>query len=312
MISVYSYIFRALLLLSISYRTYKKQTLTNLGCFTALVTGLIHCFLLSSNLYILLVVWFFVSSTYFTKFKAQRKLKKLITVSITDNPQHKINHSARNHVQVIANSFTSTVLILAVYLSDLENRYVSSSQSVPSSKLYESLIIGIIANYSSVISDTWSSELGILSESSPILITNFKKCPPGTNGGVTFFGLASGVSGALSIAIISVGFLQFIFKDFTVLDGGARVLLVFSLIVLSGLFGTLLDSYMGATLQLSVASSDSHKIIESLNGEKISSLQKIENIKRVSGLDILSNNGVNYLMTLITSTTFMIIYYCFT
>jgi uncharacterized protein (TIGR00297 family) len=49
--------------------------------------------------------------------------------------------------------------------------------------------------------DTWSTEIGTLSETRPRLLTSWQPVAPGTSGGVTPLGLAAAVGGALLIAI---------------------------------------------------------------------------------------------------------------
>lgn len=47
----------------------------------------------------------------------------------------------------------------------------------------------------------WASEIGILNESWPILITTFKRVPPGTNGGVSQLGLLASFGGGATIGL---------------------------------------------------------------------------------------------------------------
>lgn len=139
------------------------------------------------------------------------------------------------------------------------------------------LVIGIIANYACVAADTFSSELGILSKSSPRLITswNLKKVPRGTNGGVTLVGLAAGLLGSIIIVTTSVLFLPFCTADSKTLPGGGqpwdvkeRQALILGLTV-SGLLGSVMDSVLGGLFQRSVKDVRSGKIVEGEGGERV-------------------------------------------
>ena len=113
--------------------------------------------------------------------------------------------------------------------------------------------------------DTFSSELGILSQSKPRLITApWRIVPPGTNGGVTSAGLLAGLLGAFIIASTSTLLLPFC-KDWSF----AQKLLFTQYMTLAGLSGSLLDSYLGAVLQASVINVQSGKIIEGEGGRKV-------------------------------------------
>ncbi|EIE76737.1 hypothetical protein RO3G_01441 [Rhizopus delemar RA 99-880] len=46
-------------------------------------------------------------------------------------------------------------------------------------------------------------ELGILNKEWPILITKFKKVPPGTNGGVSGLGLLASIAGGGCIGLVA-------------------------------------------------------------------------------------------------------------
>jgi uncharacterized protein (TIGR00297 family) len=91
--------------------------------------------------------------------------------------------------------------------------------------------------------DTWATELGVLSRSAPRLVTNGQVVERGTSGGVTPTGTMSALGGSLLIAVLAISFWP-----------GARpslpaALAVFGSIGLAGLAGSLLDSYLGATVQ---------------------------------------------------------------
>lgn len=114
-------------------------------------------------------------------------------------------------------------------------------------------------------SDTFSSELGILSKSKPRLITApWRVVPPGTNGGVTLAGLGAGLLGACIVAYSSMLIMPFC-KDWTLVDKTKYTLAM----TFAGLSGSLLDSYLGAVLQASVVDVHSGKIVEGEGGKKV-------------------------------------------
>lgn len=81
--------------------------------------------------------------------------------------------------------------------------------------------------------DTWATEVGSHSPSAPRLISNGRRVPAGTDGGITLRGTAGGVAGALFIA----GLVH-------LLAPGR-----FVAVAVAGIAGMLLDSLLGATLQ---------------------------------------------------------------
>ena len=83
--------------------------------------------------------------------------------------------------------------------------------------------------------DTWATELGMLANGPPRLITSFRKVPAGTSGGVTPEGFAASLGGALVVGL-----------TYGLLEGDRRAALVASV---SGVCASLADSLLGATLQ---------------------------------------------------------------
>lgn len=72
---------------------------------------------------------------------------------------------------MLANSGIASLLVLAVWrLAGWEDKCLDGKESA----VITSLIGGIIGHYSSCNGDTWSSELGVLSDAQPRLITTFK------------------------------------------------------------------------------------------------------------------------------------------
>lgn len=281
--SFYSLAFKTLTLVYIAYRSYAHKSLTNSGILTAIVTGIIHS-LPPTNLFLTLIVAFYVSSSKATKYKEEIKSQK--TKAPIDKNNLTSSHTQRTHIQVLANSITASFLCLVlVFTNDPYKQKL--------------LTVGMISQYAAVTADTWSSELGILSKSDPFLITNFKTVPPGTNGGVSKAGLISGFIGASIIGALSL----FVIEENRILH-----LIYFSFV---GLLGSVIDSILGAYLQASVVDKKDGLVLETLGGAKITKdylKDPTHEYKTVSGADILSNNGVNILMATITTFTSIAFY----
>ncbi len=84
--------------------------------------------------------------------------------------------------------------------------------------------------------DTWATSLGALSPRPPRDILRGRVVPPGTSGGVSWFGTSGGLMGAALVAIAA-----------TLVGGGSRSLYLTT--VALGFAGMLLDSVLGASVQ---------------------------------------------------------------
>ena len=150
------------------------------------------------------------------------------------------------------------------------------------------LIVGVIANYAAVAADTFSSELGILSNSQPRLITSptLRKVPKGTNGGVTIWGLVAGLLGSFIIVTSAMVFLPFCGSSLSTMlhgndlnphntskRGGSWTLeqmMSFAMgLTIWGALGSVLDSLLGGWLQQSVVDTRSGRIVEGEGGKKV-------------------------------------------
>jgi uncharacterized membrane protein len=176
--------------------------------------------------------------------------------------------------QVLSNSGIASISVVLISLvTGGTDRCLDSRQST----VVTALIGGVIGHYACCNGDTWSSELGILSKAEPRIITTFKVCiiisfsivqnirtilfhccfnitfyqrvRKGTNGGVTMDGLLAAAAAGFSIglAFVLIGFLTAQCAP----DVFWRQLLVIPLATAAGLCGSLIDSFLGATVQYS-------------------------------------------------------------
>jgi uncharacterized protein (TIGR00297 family) len=83
--------------------------------------------------------------------------------------------------------------------------------------------------------DTWATELGLLANGSPRLITTLRRVPAGTSGGITPEGVAASLGGGLIVG-----------TAFRMLGGHRKAVRTAAL---AGVSASLADSLLGATLQ---------------------------------------------------------------
>ncbi|ABL78230.1 DUF92 domain-containing protein [Thermofilum pendens] len=106
------------------------------------------------------------------------------------------------------------------------------------------LLVGAYAAIASSNADTWASELGSLSGRKPRLITNLSvEVEPGTSGGVTLLGALGSLAGSLLTGLVAL---------IASLLGASPPLGVatIAVVVVAGWLGEVLDSVVGATLQV--------------------------------------------------------------
>ncbi|KAE8453925.1 hypothetical protein EG329_007701 [Mollisiaceae sp. DMI_Dod_QoI] len=255
--------------LAMVYRAWSHQSLTPAGILAAVLTAVAHAIHPWNLPYALLIV-FFLAGTRVTKVKHDIKTKLTVHASGSAGGE-----TARTHIQVLANSAVASILtLLHAYQLSQREQNPDACFSWPG----DLLVVGIVANYAAVAADTFSSELGILSISKPRLITSLslRQVPPGTNGGVTVYGLAAGLLGSLIIVAASMALIPFCAPNSSVLglDGARgwtfldRQRFAFAM-TLWGALGSVLDSLLGGWLQQSVIDTRSGRIVEGEGGKKV-------------------------------------------
>ncbi|XP_037936634.1 transmembrane protein 19 [Teleopsis dalmanni] len=249
--------------------------------------GVVFAFILSisNHAFFFSLASFFFSSSRATKFRAHLKRKF--------ETDFKEGEGQRNWIQVLCNGGMATQLAI-LYLIDCG----SSERPIDFIKDYRGSWLGVavLSAFACCNGDTWASELGsVLSIRDPLLITSCKRVPRGTNGGVSIPGIVVSLIGGLV-----VGVSYYICVRFTV---AANILLVsppqWPLIVfggIAGLFGSFIDSVLGATLQYT-GIDENGKIVEHPGN----------NVRHISGLRILDNHSVNLISSVITGVTIPLI-----
>lgn len=171
--------------------------------------------------------------------------------------------SRRDYAQVLANGSIAGVLMVAYILFPAAIFYIA--------------YLGALA---AATSDTWSTEIGMRARQQPRLISNFQQVPAGTSGGITPAGIVGGVAGAFILAVSGSIFLN---------SANLWLLLI---VTLTGITGSLLDSLMGATVQIQFKCSICGKITEKRQhcGNSLT--------ETVSGINWMNNDMVNFFNTL--------------
>lgn len=238
----------------------------------------------ASACFCLALLSFFLTSSKLTKWKASEK-KKL-------EHDHK-EGGQRNWVQVICNGGVATAAALCYIGSGGYGErplYLAPSLSSVAA-------VACLTSLACCCGDTWASEVGGVMGGTPYLITTWRRVPRGTNGGVTLVGTVCSGAGGLVVGLAYfVGLALFVGFDST-LDGLVQAWVI-PLGGVAGLWGSLVDSLLGATLQYSGYSEESGYVVHGpLGGD----------VKHISGWNILDNHAVNFVSSAITAITFALL-----
>ncbi|GIV09555.1 MAG: hypothetical protein KatS3mg019_1646 [Fimbriimonadales bacterium] len=123
-------------------------------------------------------------------------------------------------LQVLANGLAPALCCWGVWLS--------ASHASP-------FWLGYAASLAVAAADTWATEFGVRFGKDARLITTGKPVPKGESGGVSLAGTLGGCGGAMAIALLGA----------PLLSGAGAIAVAVGV----GVWGMLLDSWLGATLQ---------------------------------------------------------------
>lgn len=238
------------------------------------------------------MILFYQSSSMLTKFRSETKARF--------EEDHK-QGGQRSAAQVLACSFLGTLVAAAFACIIGEDNEPLNFDKYP---LRSQLLCAYVGHYACCNGDTWASEIGILSPSSPRLVTVFfrRVVPRGTNGGMSWTGTGASIAGGAFIGVgyTVVGFLLGIG------DEGRREGWVpgwmFMCVVgaTCGFLGSLCDSVLGGLLQPTWFCADRKRVVKHpREGEKEGGRRG--SVTLISGMDILTNEQVNVLSVLVTT-----------
>lgn len=281
-----------LLSTALAVRGIKKRNLTKHGAIAGVCVGFI---LVATGLRGLILFYFYQLGSWATKIGHVIKEGKDATIS---------DHTARGATQVLCVSLTPVLLSMLHVIqcgaeqpidfsSIINNDNDNEEQSTIISTTFAStLSCAILAHHATCLADTLASEFGMLSSEHPVLITNLRKVPPGTNGGITWVGTGSSVLGGTIIGLLTVAMdgisgLQPLYNHY------AGNMILFG--ACCGFLGSMIDSFLGATVQATYYDVDEKRIYHA------SSKHRPTTAKLLCGKNILTNEQVNFVSALITS-----------
>jgi uncharacterized protein (TIGR00297 family) len=196
----------------ISWAAYRASSLSKSGAWGALLEGTI-IFGLGGWRWAILLMAFFVSSSVLTRLFGKKKAAL----------NEKFDKGGTRDIgQVLANGAVASLFAgLHFFLPDATWPWLVFSASL-----------------AAVNADTWATELGVLNPSLPRLITSWVRVESGTSGAVSIFGTLAAAGGAAFIAILGA-----------LLGPAGSGIINLLIIIIAGLFGSLFDSLLGATIQ---------------------------------------------------------------
>ncbi|MCS7117082.1 MAG: DUF92 domain-containing protein [Nitrososphaerota archaeon] len=244
----------------LAFISYLNNMIDRVGTFVAILIGF-SVVLGGGWSWFITLLTFFVVSTQFTRFKYE--YKKKIGCAEGDGGRR----SWRN---IIANGGVAA--------------FIALMEGVSTNDGFERVIYGIafVGAISTATADTLATEIGLISRSSPRLITNLKrKVPQGTSGGVTLLGEFASIFGSLLIGLVAA----------LLNVANTSVIKVIIISTISGFVGSTIDSILGATVQGLYRCQVCGSLTESIQHHDNPTLL-------IKGFHHINNHVVNFIATL--------------
>lgn len=178
--------------------------------------------------------------------------------------------SERDISQVMANSLPAIAALFIGYFTPYK----------------EAALIAYASALAEALADTWAGDFGMLSDKDPLSIVTMTRVPKGISGGVTAMGFAGAMSASLLMALLYVGTFTLSIEALLIISG-------------AGFLGSVLDSFLGATIQVHYRDKNGCLTEHSeSDGEKN---------ERARGIPLIDNDAVNLLSGLFSMTLALLI-----
>lgn len=223
-------------------------------------------------IFVIPLLFFFFSSTALSFIRNERK-RSAMRYAEKDGP--------RDFWQVMANGGLPALILLIGTIYCKDGSFINEFIRIE----FSFLAALAVAN-----ADTWATEIGTLASEKPWRLFDFKRLEPGQSGGITKLGLALAFLGGATVAASAWIYRLSVTHDRFGIWYAVVVVGVFGVI---GLFGSLVDSVLGAHLQAKYQCGECSKEVESKRhcGNPA---------KHLSGLKFLNNDLVNFISQLLT------------
>ncbi len=199
---------------------------------------------------------FFVSSSLWSKFNKHKKEQLAEILEKGDR---------RDWLQVVANGAVTSVASLLFYVTGSDTWQMA-----------------FIVSLAAANADTWASEIGVLSKRRPIHVFSLKAVEKGTSGAVSLLGFLSSIGG--SLLIVTVASILLPVSSLTIL----------LLMIVCGFAGSLIDTIMGALVQVKYKCEQCGIITEKLVHCGLKTA-------KVEGIGFINNDMVNLLSILLAT-----------
>ncbi|EMA27444.1 DUF92 domain-containing protein [Halobiforma nitratireducens] len=227
--------------MALGYVSYALETASAAGMLTGVLLGLLTIVLGGYGWFVVLISFFGIGGLA-TKFRYERKRD----LGVAED-----NGGARGSGNVLGNAAVALAAVLG---------YAASSATLlpgdPDPTLFLFAFAGSVAT---AMSDTLSSEIGSVFETTR-LITTLEPVEPGTDGGVTWQGEVAGLAGAAIVAGISLWL-------FPAVDAAGA-----AIIVAAGFVGMTVDSLLGATIEGTLLGNQGVNFLATLSGAVVAAL----------------------------------------